>query len=81
MPRMKGSWFIKAHQCKINKMYSNPVMVLHSPRDLDMMSQGYKQTSRALVAKKTLNTVYKFRAQEYEVAIAVGFSEVCCVSA
>lgn len=81
MPRMKWSCFVKAHQYKINKMYSNPVMVLCSLRDLDMISQGCKQTSRAPIAKKTLNTGYKFRAQEYEVAIAVGFSEVYCVSA
>lgn len=53
MPRMKGSWFVKAHQCKINKMYSNPVMVLFSPRDFNMIFQGYKQTFRAPVAKKT----------------------------
>lgn len=60
-------------------MYSNPVMVLCSPRDLNMISQGCKKTARAPIAKKPLNTVYKFRAQEYEVAIAVGFSEVYCV--
>lgn len=63
-------------------MYSNPVMVLCSLRDLSMISQGCKQTSGAPnTKKKPLNTGYKFRAQEYEVAIAVGFSEVYYVSA
>lgn len=56
-------------------------MVLCSLRDLDMIPPDCKQTCRAPVAKKTLNTVYKFRAQEYELAIAVGFSEVYYVSA
>ena len=52
MPRMKGSWFVKAHQYMINKMYSNPVTVLCSLRHLDMIFQGYKHTSRAPIAKR-----------------------------
>lgn len=61
-------------------MWSNPVSVVCALGDLKALG-GALQGTNLKKKKNPFNIVYKFRAQHYEVAVAVGFSEVYCVSA